>query len=427
MKSLGLKELNNELYMGDFKISDLVKEYGSPLYLCDESHLRHTCDIYKHAFVSKKFKTEVTYASKAFIAPYLVKIMKDYGFLIDAIGLGDLYLIDKSGYGKGIVLQGNNKTQEEILTAVKMGADTIVCDNISELRLLSTLDLKSTHILIRINPNISAHTHAYIQTATSTSKFGISYDDKATLEEVAYLIKTYHLNFAGFQAHIGSQIVDKNSFIKEAHEMVKFIKMFKDTYGIKSKKLDLGGGFGIQYLDSDPKLNLEEALKDLVSAVEQELDTYSDLECLAIEPGRSIIGDAILTAYHIGSLKHTTGGVDYAFIEGGMGDNIRPALYEAVYQFDLANKFKDKKEYTYSIGGKCCESGDIIGHDIKLPKVEVGDTLVSYDTGAYCYSMSMNYNGLCKGATLFIDKDQLKVAIKRQEPQEVYAQANYDI
>ncbi len=414
---------NGELYVGERKLSELAKTYQTPLYVYDETGILDKIRIFETFFTSQKFACEVIYASKAFLAPRLCHILNDHRFGIDAVSAGDLHLIEKSGFDPHrIVLHGNNKSDEELELGVAMGVEYLVVDNYPELIKLKHLsETKKTvvHTLFRVNPGINAHTHAYIETALLSSKFGESIYDGAMMEKIS---KTYqespYLVLDGFHAHIGSQINNPNSFTKEAKTMMAFIRKFQDAQPIPIRVLNLGGGFGIKYLDDDQEINLENMLGKTVKTVESLCKKYEiKLEKLLIEPGRSLVGDSGFTLYRCGGNKQTVGGKNYLFIDGGMADNIRPALYQAKYTVEIANRAdstikKDTK--IYDVVGKCCESGDIIAKDIPIPEAQDGDTVVVYSTGAYCYSMSMNYNGLVRGAVIFVNGKDAFIAINRE-------------
>lgn len=420
MKTKSMTIKDNNLYIGKFKATDLANIYKTPLYVFDEAGLREKLDIFKKYFKSDIFECEVVYASKAFLAPYLCDILGEYDFGIDAVSCGDMFLVDRSHFNKNrIILHGNNKSDEELKMAIDLGVEYIVIDNLEELtRLLKIAKntKKEIHTLIRVNPGIEAHTHKYIVTSALNSKFGESIYDLDRLKKMMNLYKTNDkIIFDGFHAHIGSQINESTAFIEEGKKMYEFIMEFEKETLEKVKVLDLGGGFGIKYLDSDKEINLKEMLTDTVKNLEALFGTSSNLKKIMIEPGRSIIGDNGVTLYKSNGSKVTFGKKRYVFVDGGMGDNIRPALYQAKYTVDIANHMENDKKYLCDVVGKCCESGDIIATDIELGEVSEGDTLVVYATGAYCYSMSMNYNGLTRGACIFVNNDKVSVAIRREE------------
>ena len=424
MNTKTMQVKNNKLHIGAYSLEQLAKDYGTPLYIYDEVHMRNKISRYVDNFKSDKYKCMVVYATKAFLAPYLANILKEYGVYADAVSGGDLYLLDKASYPmEMVVLHGNNKSREELLMAIEKGVGYIVVDNISELEELVqiTNELKrEVKTLFRVNPGVEAHTHAFIQTSMLDSKFGESIFDSETID---YIMKTYknsqYVSFEGFHAHIGSQISDGKSFVKLVEVMSKFIKEIEEKYQIKMTTLDFGGGFGIKYLDSDSEINVEEAVKLILKTTEKEFEKYNiEIKNLMIEPGRSIVGDSGITIYKTRRTKHTFAGVDYAFIDGGMPDNIRPALYQAEYTVVNASRVEGEKGI-YNIAGKCCESGDIIAKGVSITKPLCDDILAVYSTGAYCYSMSMNYNGLTRPGVIFVNNDKVNVAIRKETFEEL--------
>ncbi|MGD9886915.1 MAG: diaminopimelate decarboxylase [Bacilli bacterium] len=423
MKTYAMKEINNELYVGEVALSKLAKEHPTPLYVYDEAGIEDKINQFQTHFVSNHFVCETVYASKAFLAPYLCDMLQKAGFWIDAVSLGDLYLIKKSRFPiERVVFHGNNKSDEELKMAIDDHVGLIVVDNLNELKRLIKLVEKvkvPVRTLFRVNPGISAHTHAYIETALLSSKFGESIYDFDKMKEIAKLYQsTPNLQLLGFHAHIGSQINTPSSFTKSAKTMLDFVEKFQNETSLKVSVLNLGGGFGIKYLDSDQEINLPIMLKKLVKTVEKTIkDKPIHLDMLMIEPGRSIVGDSGFTLYRCGGVKHTFGGKNYLFIDGGMADNIRPALYQAKYTVNVANRFHQEINNDtpcYDVVGKCCESGDIIAKDVKISAVQEGDTMIVFSTGAYCYSMSMNYNGLTRGEVVFVKDHQVKVVIAKE-------------
>lgn len=420
MKTKSMKIINNEIYIGKYKASDLAKTYKTPLYVYDEAGIIDKVETFKKYFKSDKFECETVYASKAFLAPRICDILKRYDFGIDAVSGGDLFLINKSHFPMGkVVLHGNNKSIEELGMAIDLGVGYIVIDSLDELIRLENL-VKGTKnkvkTLVRVNPGIEAHTHAYIETSLLNSKFGESIYDKEVFLKMAEIYKnSNNLLFEGFHSHIGSQINQPDSFIAQGKTMGKFVIDFYKATNLKVKVLNMGGGFAIKYLDEDVEIDLKDMLTKMVKNLEEIFsDNIVGLEKLMIEPGRSLIGDSGVTLYTAGASKTTFGGKKYVFIDGGMPDNIRPALYQAKYSVDVANRYESGKKELKDVVGKCCESGDIIATDIMLGEVKEKDTIIVYSTGAYCYSMSMNYNGLTRGAVVFVNDDEVHVAIRKQ-------------
>lgn len=434
MKTLRMNEKNNELYLGNIALSELVKTHPTPLYVYDEAGIVDKISQFKTHFKSSKFACETIYASKAFLAPYLCDILAKHQLGIDAVSAGDLYILKQSQFPMDkVVLHGNNKSDEELMMAIQYEVGLIVVDNINELRRLNRLAnqvQKTIPTLFRVNPGISAHTHAYIETALLSSKFGESIYDFEQMEKIHQI---YHdspyVKLLGFHAHIGSQINTPSSFTKSAKTMLDFVQKFEQKFSMKVSVLNLGGGFGIKYLDSDKEIKLPDMLKKLVKTVEQGVkEKQLSITKVMIEPGRSIVGDSGFTLYQCGGTKKTLGGKNYLFIDGGMADNIRPALYQAKYTVKVANRTQQNINYEtsrYDVVGKCCESGDIIAKDVPFSQVEEGDTIIVFSTGAYCYSMSMNYNGLQRGEVVFIKDDEVHVAIKKESLDHLIATCHF--
>lgn len=419
MKTKQMRVVDNKLYMSKWSLEELGKKYGTPLYVYDEEGIRERIKTYINNFKSDKYNTHVVYATKAFLAPYLCNIMNEYGIWADAVSLGDMTILEKSHFPfNHIVLHGNNKSLEELEYAVKNEVGYIVVDNLSEL--LDLVDIagtlnKKVKTLLRVNPGVSAHTHEFIQTATMDSKFGESIYDNERIREIINIYKeSKYVTLDGFHAHIGSQINDEESFTKLVHVMAKFIKDVHKKYDLNIHVIDYGGGFGVKYLDSDKEIDVKKACQSLIEETKNEYQNSGILiDTLMIEPGRSIVGDNCVTIYESRRTKLTYAGVRYAFIDGGMPDNIRPALYDALYTVENASRVEGTK-LKYNVVGKCCESGDIIAKGVNLTEVKEGDTLCVYTTGAYCYSMSMNYNGLTRPACIFVSGDKVNVAIKKE-------------
>lgn len=420
MKTKAMDIKNNELYIGSYKVSDLAQAYKTPLYIYDEKHIRHKLDIFKNHFISRYYDCEVVYASKAFLAPYICQVIEEYNMGIDSVSLGDLYLLKKCKFPfHKVVMHGNNKSVEELEFCLLNNVGYLVIDNYEELLQLETIAKslqKKIKVLIRVNPGIEAHTHAYIKTSLLSSKFGESIYDLEKLGKMIEICqKNSFITLDGFHAHIGSNINSPKSFIGEAEVMCQFIINLKEKFNYQTKVLNLGGGFGIKYLDSDAEINLELMLQGIIETIDGFVKQKRiKLEKLMIEPGRSVVGDAGFTVYTVGGIKTTYGGKKYVFVDGGMTDNIRPALYQAKYTIAIANKMKQEEITAYDVVGKCCESGDIVANDVMLSDVAKGDFLVAYATGAYGYSMASNYNGATRAAVIFVNGDEIKMAIKRE-------------
>ena len=420
MRTLGMSIKGNELYFGKKSAKDLARIYGTPLMVFDELHLRNKISTFINNFKSEKFNCEIYYASKAFLSNYLNEILLEYNIGIDSVSYGDLYILHKTNFPLGkAVFHGNNKTDEELEFAIKLGVKYIIVDNIPELERLekiARINKKQVKTLFRVNPGISAHTHEYIQTSSVDSKFGESiFDDEKIKKIIDFYKNASYIELDGFHTHIGSQITTPASFISLAKTMVEFLKDVKEKYAFEAKTLNLGGGFGIKYLKTDIEIDLGKTLKEMVKEVENLTSKFKiALNTLMIEPGRSIVGDACSSLYTVGDLKETYSKKVYLPVDGGMNDNIRPALYQAKYSVDIANKMNEIKALKCDVVGPCCESGDIIAQGVEVPSFERGDILVVYSTGAYSYSMSMNYNSHVRPAVVFVKEDCVNLAIKRE-------------
>ena len=417
MRPLGFKVINNEAYLNNHKLSDIAKEYKTPLYVMDDVHLRKTLDDFKNYFKGSTFNPYVVYASKAFMTPYICNLMTEYNNYMDSVSIGDLYVAQYSGFNmEHIVFHGNNKSIEELEYAIKENVGIIVVDNYHELCLLDTLlkNNKKQNILIRVNPGIDAHTHKYIQTAKLSSKFGESIYDAEIIDKLMTKIKTSeNLNLLGFHAHIGSQIHESEAFITEIDKMVAFQLDICSRYNIQLPTLNLGGGFGIKYEKDEKNLSIKDMMITISNHLDEVLKNQKIIKNIMIEPGRSIVGPAGITLYTCSQIKKTYGGKNYLFIDGGMTDNIRPALYDATYECDIVNKMENNKEVLVDVVGKCCESGDIIRQNVLVPQIEEDDILIVYATGAYNHSMSSNYNNHLKPAVVSVG-ETVKLVSRRE-------------
>ena len=420
MKLLGNMNIkNNELHINQKSCSDLAKEFGTPLFIIDEVDFRDKIRLYRNNFKSDKFESRVIYASKAMLNIYTARIVKDEDIFIDVVSGGELYTVLKAEFpAERIYFHGNNKLKKELELAVDNNVGTIVLDNEDEVgRLSKVLKQKNRKqkVLLRVNPGIDAHTHEYIKTTKLDSKFGESIFDDNIFSIIEKIIKDENLSFEGFHCHIGSQIFEKESFKKEAETMLEFADKVQRKLSYKINELNLGGGFGVYYTEEDNPFDVSEFLKELSENLERYKKKYDlSIKRFSIEPGRSLISNSGSTLYTIGGVKETFGGKDYIFVDGGMTDNPRPALYQAKYESIITNKANDEATNIYTIAGKCCESGDILITDYKLPKAEEDDLLLISSTGAYTYSMSSNYNRVEKPAMVFVTEDSAKLAVRRQ-------------
>lgn len=413
------------LQIGGVSSRALADEYGTPLYVYDENKIRQQATEAANNFVSDKFDTEVVYASKAFSCAALFKMLANEGLGFDVVSGGELYCAMRTGADmKKVYFHGNNKSDQEIEMGLDAGVGYFVVDNVMECeRIIRIAERKqvSTKALLRINPGISAHTHEYIMTATPDSKFGIHIKDSENIAEVISMMSgSEYLTLAGFHSHIGSQIVDCCSFEKALGTMVNFLSDIKTSYGLDNMELSIGGGFGIKYVESDNPVPLGRMCRKLVRYAEKALENSDvHLSKLITEPGRAMVGEAGYTLYTIGDMK-ASGSRNYIFVDGGMSDNIRHALYDAEYTGVLAEKCDMPEEETYCIAGKNCESGDVLIEEMQLPKAEPGDLLAVLSTGAYGYSMASNYNRLGRPAVVFAGNGRARSVIRRETYEDQY-------
>ncbi|MEG0829440.1 MAG: diaminopimelate decarboxylase [Anaerovoracaceae bacterium] len=405
------------LAIGGVDCQDLAAACGTPLYIYDEGKIEEQLRAAKTTFKSREFETEVVYAAKAFSCKAMFEKVSQADAGLDVVSGGELYCAWKSGVDmKKIYFHGNNKTPEELELAFEKGCKTIVMDNLMECEKIIAISnerKQEVDVFLRINPGIEAHTHEYIMTATPDSKFGINMGSKDNIVElIEKVTKSKYVSFKGFHSHIGSQITEFEAFGKALEIMVDFIKTMESDFKIQTKQLSIGGGFGIKYIASDKPIPLDHMCKLLIEKCQDLIkEKKVSLEKLIIEPGRSIVGEAGSTLYKIGYSKNTEN-KHYVFVDGGMSDNIRPALYQAEYSCDIANKLDSPKNQSVCIAGKNCESGDILIRLTKLQEEEPGDLLVIYSTGAYGYSMASNYNRAGKPPVVFAKGGKARVVIK---------------
>ena len=411
------------LEIGGCDAVGLAEKFGTPLYVFDEAYIRQMMRTYKQT-ISDCYEGHgiVLYASKAFSCKAIYRIADSEGIGVDVVSGGELYTALSVGFpADRIFMHGNNKTFEELSFAVENGVGTIVVDSYREADLLDGICMQrgvKQNVLIRINPGVEAHTHAYVQTATPDSKFGFSIADGTAQKITEYILDKKHLNLKGFHCHIGSQIFEKQSFVIAAEKMMAFIAAIKKKLSFTAEVLNIGGGFGIYYTDEDPKLSQEDYaayLKALLDTVKNKAEEYS-LPCpfVALEPGRSIVGEAGITLYTVGAIKRIPSLKTYVAIDGGMFDNPRYALYQSKYTVVAADNMNAPCTQKVTIAGKCCESGDIIAVDVPLPDVKSGDIIAVLSTGAYNYSMASNYNRNFIPQSILVKDGKARTIIKKQ-------------
>lgn len=396
---------------------ELAQKHGTPLYVMDEASLRTSCQEYTQAF-SKYSNSMMLFASKAFLTKAMCCLLNEEGFGLDAVSGGEIYTALKSNFNMSkIYFNGNNKTAEELELALDSGVGRITADNFYELGLLNKIageKGKKADILLRITPGIECHTHEYIQTGHLDSKFGF---DLTQLDSAIELVlnKYTNLQLQGLHAHIGSQIFETRVYNDVVDIISQLFIDIKTKFGIELKEMNIGGGLGITYTDADKPPSIFEIADVIITALNRNISEKGlSAPKLIIEPGRSIVATAGVTLYTIGSSKQVPQGKKYVAIDGGMADNPRPSMYQAEYHAILGNKATLKADETVTIGGRYCESGDILIKNIQLPSPKTGDILCVFGTGAYNYSMSSNYNRVPKPACVLVQNGQSDVIIKRE-------------
>ena len=407
----------DNLEIGGCGLQKLVRQYGSPLYILDEFTLRTACSQYRDSFTTYySGESQVIYASKAWSCMAVCRIIDSEGLGFDVVSGGELYTTLQAGVSKSkIYFHGNNKSVEELELAVEAGC-TIMVDNWLELKTLAQIvsqqGKQPVPIMIRLTPGIECHTHEYIRTGHLDSKFGF---DPNQLEEVfTYLSQQTSISCIGLHAHIGSQIFERQPHQDLAGVLVDWMQKAQ-SYGLPVTTLNVGGGLGIKYVESDDPPSISEWVKAVSTAIEKACkDADLPLPKLIAEPGRSLIGSACVTAYTVGSRKEIPDFNTYIAVDGGMSDNPRPITYQSVYRAVIANRMSAPISEAVTVAGKHCESGDVVIKKAELPQTEPGDVLVVLDTGAYNYSMASNYNRIGRPAAVVVCDGEANLIIERE-------------
>lgn len=411
--------INNSgnLEIGGCDVVALAEKYGTPLYVLDEQTVRSICKDYKNAF-DKYPKTRMMYASKAMCTEAVAKILDSEGFGFDTVSAGEIYTVYKAGVDMSHVLfNGNNKSYDELELAMELGVGRFSVDNFLELALLNEIAKsknKTADILLRITPGIECHTHEYIQTGHLDSKFG--FDLTQVDEAVDLILNEYkNLKLHGLHAHIGSQIFETSIYSDEIEILVREVVRLDEKYGLKLDEINIGGGLGVKYTESDVPPSTYDIGEIIVNKLHEVIEKYNiEPPTVFLEPGRSIISTSGVTLYTIGSSKQVPKGKKYIAVDGGMADNPRPSMYQAEYFAQIANKKESEKPEKVTVAGRFCESGDILIKEIELPEPVEGDILCVYNTGAYNYSMASNYNRVQKPAMVLVNDSQADIIIRRE-------------
>lgn len=419
--------VNNKgnLEMGGCDLKELANLYGTPAYIMDENTIRRNCRAYLQA-MREYYNNNgmILYASKALSCKAIYRIMKEEGMGIDVVSGGELYTALSVDFpADKIYFHGNNKTSEELTMALDAGVGRIVVDNICELEALNQLAGKMgkiAKILFRIKPGIDAHTHSFVQTGQIDSKFGVALETGEAEEIVKLASQMENVTVVGVHCHIGSQIFELEPFKLAAKTMLSFIGMINEKYNIDIQELNLGGGFGIKYVDEEKPVDFDKYIEAVSQIVNEECEKLN-IPCpfIVMEPGRSIVASAGLTLYTVGSIKEIPNIRTYVSVDGGMADNPRYIMYGAEYTAVLVENPLGKEEMTATIAGRCCESGDILIRDAKLPAVSSGDILAIQATGAYNYSMASNYNRLPRPPIVFVKDGEANLVVRRETYEDI--------
>lgn len=409
---------DGHLYIGGCDVVELARQFGTPLYIIDEACFRDNCRQYYRAF-TERYGARVIYAAKTLLTLAICKIVQEEGLGLDVVSGGELYTALKAGFPmERVYFHGNNKSPAELQMALEAGVGRFMVDNLYELHLLNQLAGEKdvlARVILRVTPGIEAHTHEYIKTGQIDSKFGLAIQTGQAAAGVREALNCPHIDLVGLHCHIGSQIFELESYIHAARVMMDFAGQMKVETGWMPAELDLGGGLGIYYVAGDTPRPVKAYADSVMEALQQKAHQYEmPVPTLLVEPGRSISGPAGSTIYTVGAIKDIPGVRKYVAVDGGMGDNPRPALYQSRYEACLANKMGQPAEEKVSIAGKCCESGDMLIWDIELPRVEAGDILLVSCTGAYNYTMSMNYNRLPRPAMVLVHNGKADLILERE-------------
>lgn len=413
------RDAEGQLWVGGCRLSDLAQAHGTPLWVLDEATLRACCRAYTEA-LAKHYPPggRVLYASKAQCHSALMALIASEGLDFDVVSMGELHTALSAGVpASRLVMQGNNKSPEELAFGLKAGVGRINVDNLAELALLIRLTEElglDAHILLRVAPGIEAHTHEAIRTGQEDSKFGLDLKSGQLDQAVAMIQGQNRLRLMGLQAHIGSQIFDTAPFAEAAEVMVGLMAELKAKHGLELPELDLGGGLGIAYVPGDDPPSIEAAVAASAQGVLAACAKHGlTPPRLVLEPGRSVVATAGLSLYAVGGLKEIPGVRSYLAVDGGMADNPRPLTYQAEYSFALANR-EGGEAQAYRLVGRYCESGDVLAPEVWLPSPQRGDLVVTFCTGAYNQAMASNYNRVGRPAMVLVNGGQAELVLARE-------------
>ena len=422
--NLSVNEKGHLTFAG-YDTVDLAKKYGTPLYLMDENRIRQNIRAYKKSMEENLPEGSLPeFASKAFSCKRIYEIMAEEDVDIDVVSTGEIYTAFAAGYPMSrAFFHGNIKTDDDLRYAIDKGVGYIVVDSLDEIFALNEIAAEKGVIqkaLIRVSPGIDPHTHKKISTGSLDCKFGLGIEDGAAKQAAKAVLDSSNISLCGFHCHIGSQIFDSEPFVTAAEMMLGFMADVKESFGYWGDILNLGGGFGVRYCESEPVIDYSEKVCELAEKLKMLCDKMQvSLPKIHLEPGRSIVADAGITLYTVGTVKEIKGHKNYVSIDGGMTDNPRFALYEAAHSVILASRANEEKNYRASVAGRCCESGDLIGEDYLMARPQRNDILAVLTTGAYNYSMASNYNRVARPPVVMLGDKGDYIAVKRETLEDV--------
>ncbi len=411
---------NGNLTVGGVDTTALIKEYGSPLMVLDEDMIRSNMRMYIDS-MKKHFggTSRPLLASKALCFKEIYRIAASEGMSTDIVSPGELYTAVAAGFPmENAFFHGNNKTDSDIEYAISCNIGYFIVDNVEELDAVDYFASKAgivQKILLRLSPGIDPHTHAKISTGKVDSKFGTAIETGQAEELIGYALTKKNIDLQGFHCHIGSQIFEVSPFCDAADIMLEFIAHIRATLGYTAKILNLGGGFGVRYVESHPEIDIPSCIALVADHVKSDCKRLGlEIPTILMEPGRSIVANAGITLYTVGSVKTINGYKSYVSVDGGMTDNPRYALYQSEYTALIANKAGEIADFCCTVAGRCCESGDLLQEDILIQKPQRGDILAFLVTGAYNYSMASNYNKITRPAIVMVKNKQARIVVKRE-------------
>lgn len=419
-ENLGINAAGNLTFAGRDTV-ELAQKYGTPLYLMDEKRIRRNCQAYTNAM--KRYfgeSAEALFASKAAAFKAVYGIVMEEGMGIDVVSTGEIHTARAAGFPmERAYFHGNNKTDFDIEYAMDCGVGYFVADGKEELDSIDkTASQKGLRqkVLLRITPGIDPHTYDAVATGRVDSKFGSAVETGAATDITEYALKKVNIELCGFHCHVGSQVFDSEVYFKSSEIMLSFIADVKASFGYEAQLLNLGGGYGVRYTVDDPIIDIEANIAMVAKAVKQRCAELGiSVPAIRMEPGRSIVADAGMTLYTVGSVKTIPEYKNYVSVDGGMTDNPRFALYGSEYTVVAANKMNESCDFTCDVVGRCCECGDIIQPNVKLPSsVKRGDLIAVMTTGAYNYSMSSNYNRVARPPIVMLGPKGDYVAVRRE-------------